>query len=511
MTPRPSTRRSVLRAGASLAAVSAFAALPGCDRMVGIVPGVDDGLPDRVDLPGIAGVESAFHLLSRAAYGARPGDVDRVRRMGRAAWIDEQLHPETIDDRACDWRVADCESMEDEPLDLRSVEPEVVDRDLTRHHLIRAVHSKRRIHEVMVGFWCDHFSMQTAKKGCREAKPWDDREVVRAHALGRFRDLVGASARSPAMLRYLDNAENRRERPADRPNENYARELLELHTLGVHGGYTQNDVMEAARCLTGFTVEDRAGLEHVFDRGRFAFRKDWHDDGAKVVLGTTVPASGGEADLDRLLDIVCGAPATARHLATKLCRRFVADPPPATVVESTAKVFTDTGGDLRAVVRHILTSDEFETCVGCKTKRPFEFIVSSIRAVGGVCRAGPEELRYLERLGHVPFHYPTPDGYPEEPEPWMGTLLWRWNFAVALTTNRLGETQVDLLDLAKRAGLDAKAASPADLAPFCFGRPATAEERAAIDAYAARAEGSAADRRAEGVALLLCAPAFQVA
>jgi uncharacterized protein (DUF1800 family) len=505
---RRSSRRDLLRTGAAFAAL---AALPGCDRLVGVVPGVDDGLPDQVGLPGIAGIESDFHLLARAAYGARPGDVERVRSMGRTAWIEEQLRPEEIDDTACDWRVAGCESMEDHPLDLRSVEPSVVDRDLTRHHLIRAVHSKRRLLEVMVGLWCDHLSIGTAKRGCRETKPWDDREVVRRHALGRFRDLIGASARSPAMLRSLDNAENRCERPGDRPNENYARELLELHTLGVRGGYTQKDVMEAARCLTGFTVEERGEWEHLFRRGEFTFRKDWHDDGEKVVLGATIPAGGGEADLDRLLDVLGAHPSTARHVATRICRRFVADAPSAAVVEGAARVFAETAGDLGAVVRHVLTSPEFEASAGAKTKRPFEFVVSSLRALGATCRAGPAEIRFLERLGHVPFHYPTPDGYPEEPEPWMGTLLWRWNFALALATNRLGETTVDLAGLARRAGLDPGTDSPADLAPLLFGRVATPEERAAIDAYAAGVSGGArADRRAESVALLLCAPAFQV-
>lgn len=516
------TRRRVLGAGSAFAALTALA---GCDRLVGVVPGIGTPLPDTIELPGLAGVDSAFHLLARCGFGARPGEPERVRRMGLDVWIDRQLDPATIDDTACDWRVAGCESVFDEPMDLRSVEPEVVDRDLVRHHLLRAAHSERRLLEVMVGFWSDHFSIQLQKRGCRETKPWDDREVVRRHALGPFRDLVAASARSPAMLRYLDNAENRSERPGDRPNENYARELLELHTLGVHGGYTQHDVMEAARCLSGWTLDDEPGLGHAgrevrrmfagsasepWARADVVFRPSWHDDGAKVVLGVEIPAGGGPRDLDHLVDIACNHPSTARHLATKLCRRLVADDPPSSVVESAARRFTETRGDVRAVVRHIVVSSEFAASQGAKTKRPFEFVVSALRALGSESRATPEEIGFLERLGHAPFQYPTPDGYPEEPAPWMGTLLWRWNFAVALVGNRLGATRTDVADVARRCGLDPATSSPAGLAPLLFGRAATGEERAAIDAYAARTGGAPADRRAEAVALLLCAPAFQV-
>lgn len=499
------TRRDLLRAGAALAAL---AALPGCDRFADLVAARTEPFPERLALPDGTAIDPAFHLLSRAALGARPGDVDRVRAMGRAAWIDEQLAPESIDDTACDLRAAACESCFEHPQDLRSVEPEVIERDLARLVLLRAVHSRRRLFETMCVFWSDHFSIQTAKRGCRETKPTDDRLVVRRHALGRFRDLVRASALSPAMLLFLDGAENRRRTPDERPNENYARELLELHTLGVHRGYTQRDVMEAARCLTGWTLEDR-GLRQLAHAGETVFRPEAHDDGEKVVLGTTIPAGGGERDLDRLLDVVCAHPATSRHVAWKLCRRFVADVPPEPLVESTAGVFRQTQGDVRAVVRHVLTSAAFEASAGARTKRPFEFVVSAMRSLGADCRATDEELAFLDRLGHRPFHHPTPDGYPDEPEPWMGTLLWRWNFAVALTTGRLGATRADLVRLSRSAGIDAATASAAELAPLLYGRAATAEERAAIDAFAARPGGDAAMRRAESVALLLCAPAFQ--
>jgi uncharacterized protein (DUF1800 family) len=500
---RRRSRRQVLRAGAALAALTACGPLgSGAARFL-------EGDAGPVKLAAGDAVDPVFHLLSRAAWGPRPGDVEAVTAMGVGAWLDEQLAPESIDDGACDLRLADCEPADDAPQDLMSVQEHLVDRALARAMLIRAVHSRRRLFEVMTGFWSEHFSIDTGKRGCVQTKPLDDR-TIRAHALGRFRDLLGASALSPAMLLYLDGASNRGRSASDRPNENYARELMELHTLGVRGGYMQRDVMEAARCLTGWTVEDRGGLKQLLARGEVVFRPDWHDDGEKTVLGRVIPAGGGASDVERLLDVVASHSATARRIAWKLCRRFVADPPPESVVMAAADEFTRTGGAIAPVVRRILSSPEFAASAGAKVKRPFEFVVSALRVTGAECRATDREFDFLTRMGHVPFHYPTPDGYPEEPEPWMGTLLWRWNFAVALTTDRLGETKADLDALARRAGLDAGRASAADLAPLFLGRRATDAERVAIDAYAARSVGARDARRREAAALLLASPAFQV-
>jgi len=213
-------------------------------------------------------------------------------------------------------------------------------------------------------------------------------------------------------------------------------------------------------------------------------------------------------DLEQLLDIVCTHPSTARHIAEKLCRRFVAESPPDSIVTSTAAEFTRSNGDIKALVRHILSSEEFAASAGAKVKRPLRFVVSALRAVGAEVRAGRSELGALERMGHVPYSHPTPDGYPDEAEPWMGTILWRWNFALALGTNTLDKTKVDLPGLVKRTGLDPKTASPAELAPLFFGRAATEAERRAIDAYAAGGNGRTA--KEEAVSLLVASPAFQV-
>jgi uncharacterized protein (DUF1800 family) len=361
--------------------------------------------------------------------------------------------------------------------------------DLSRATLLRAVLSERQLHEVMVHFWTDHFNVDPSKGESRWLKAADDRDVIRAHALGDFRTLLRATAVSPAMLWYIDGRVNRRSRPNDKPNENYARELLELHTLGVHGGYTQQDVMEVARCLTGWTVRDR----RRFLRGRVEFDARQHDDGPKRVLGVDFPAGLGAGDLDRVLDLVAFHPETARHLAWKLCRRFIADEPPAAAVASTAAAFTASRGNLPATLRALFSTPEFNAPAarGAKFKRPFHFVASALRATNATTDASREIIDYLVRLGHAPFRYATPDGYPEEALHWQSTLLWRWNFATALAGNRLKGTSINAEQLRDQLGGDDA------LMASLLGRLPSADERLAYHASG------------DGLALLLASPAFQ--
>jgi uncharacterized protein (DUF1800 family) len=308
------------------------------------------------------------------------------------------------------------------------------------------------------------------------------------------------------MLIYLDGHDNKVEQPGDRPNENYARELLELHTLGVHGGYTQHDVMEVARCLSGWTYVNRPfrfdlrGMRSesgrwrgpfAFHGARVAFDPSRHDDGAKRVLGQVIPAGGGADDLDRVLDIVCAHPATSRHVATRLCRRFVADPAPAEAVETVAVAFRDSAGDIRATLRALFGSTAFRQSRGTLVKRPLRYVVSALRATDARTACSPELLEALARMGHAPFQYPTPDGYPIEAQPWLGTLLWRWNFALGLQHGQLHRTSLDAGALQKRlGGLDG-------LAAHLLGRRPSALERDVL---------AGAD---DALALLLASPAFQ--
>jgi uncharacterized protein (DUF1800 family) len=318
----------------------------------------------------------------------------------------------------------------------------------------------------------------------------DDREVARRHALGRFRDLLGASVLSPAMLVYLDGRENRVERPGDAPNENHARELLELHTLGVDGGYTQGDVMEVARCLTGFVVREE-GAPGVVD-----FVPERHDDGPKRVLGHDLPAGGGRQDVERLLDLLAAHPNTARHVARGLCRTFVGEDPPAAPIARAAATFLSTGGDLRAVARTILTDESFLAERQMKLKRPLRFVVSALRGLGAEVEAREATITWLGRMGHRPYAWATPDGYPRDGSAWLHTLASRFQLAWELTHGGLDDARVDVEGLARAAGEPGRDR----LAAHLLGRPPSPAEATAL-----HGAGSLPD----ALALALASPAFQ--
>lgn len=477
-------RRDLLKGGA-LAGGAAL--LAGCDASPAwnlLARGWEGGHPSPA-VPQEGTIDLAVHVLNRCAYGPRPGDLDELRRLGVDGWIDRQLAPEGIDDLACDLRARRFETLHLGAGDLMEFKKPVVERELSRATILRAVYSRRQLFEVMVGFWTDHFNVAMGKRECAWFKTADDRDVVRRHALGSFREMLRASALSPAMLVYLDGRSNRKADGAVRANENYARELLELHTLGVHGGYTQRDVMEAARCLTGWIVREK------WNRGRVQFVPGRHDDGEKRVLGRTIPAGQGEKDLDLLLDIAVTHPATAKHIAWKLCRRFVSDDPPAGLVERAAAAFRESGYEIKPMLRAVLASEEFRAARGVRLKRPFHFVVSALRGLDADTDAGDPVRKWLHRMGQAPFQHPTPDGYPEEPGPWLGTLLWRWNFAIDLAGGRMKGTRADLAGLEPRLG--------GGLAAHLLGRiPTEAESRAL--------EGLTPEAR---VAALVSSPGFQ--
>jgi uncharacterized protein (DUF1800 family) len=296
------------------------------------------------------------------------------------------------------------------------------------------------------------------------------------------------------MLWYLDGRVNRVGSASERANENYARELMELHTLGVHGGYTQHDVMEAARCLSGWTVRPKS----AFSKARVSFDHTFHDDGEKTVLGQRFPAGGGAKDLDQLLGIVAAHPATAQHIAFKLCRRFIADEPSSAAVNEVATSFTKSSGDITTTLRTLMMcaavrSDDSAAVAlrANKLKRPFHYLVSCLRACDAASNAAPALTDYLTRMGQALFQFPTPDGYPEAGQSWQGTLLWRWQLASALAANRIPGTRIDRQQLSARAGGDQI------LQAHILGRRPDATEATAL------ASG------ADPLALLLGSPAFQ--
>ncbi len=481
--------------------------LAGCSNLNGLVADrLGGGIPEKVSLTEGPSIDPIFNLLSRAGFGPWPGDVERVRKQGAKAWIEEQLEPDKIEDKLCDLRARRFESIFLDPGMCYEFKREALRKDLCRYHLLRSVYSKRQLLESMVEFLSDHFNIYIEKGDCIYLKATDDRSVIRKNALGRFRDLVFSSATSPAMLVYLDGKENKKEGAHGIPNENYARELLELHTLGVDGGYTQKDVYEAARCLTGWRLHTGS------KRGTAYFDAALHDDGEKVVLGKKIPAGGGEKDVAMLVDIACNHPSTAKHIAKKLVTHFVAEEPPVGLVKRVAKRFTKSGGQIKPMLREILNSAEFNASAGTKFKRPFQYVASCLRATGADTMAGDAVLEYLTRMGHGPFQYPTPDGYPTEANPWLGTLLWRWNFAFALCSNEVASAKVALDSLCTAVGLenlDSTKNAPATLFAYFAGRRPTQAENKSFNQYAAQRNLKDEKGRAELIGLILSSPAFQ--
>jgi uncharacterized protein (DUF1800 family) len=455
-------------------------------------------------------------VLNRLAFGARPGDVARVRAMGVDQWIALQLAPDRIDDGPTDAVIASYEELNRPTSDLVSMyeegqtalrqmqqqvaqqgdttarkdvrtellarNPQLRDQvrrnqrivgDVQSARMARAVSSERQLQEVMTDFWENHFTVFAGKGLTRLFIPSYDRDVIRSRALGKFRDLLGAVAKSPAMLFYLDQWQSAADSlhptlaaarsDAQRPrigalfprrgvrlpprqqaiqqnrrgrglNENYARELLELHTLGVDGGYTQQDVIAVARALTGWTMNPRMGAE-------FVFRPEIHDAGEKIVLGHRLPAGRGIEDGEDVLDIVARDPHTARFIARKLAIRFVSDDPPPALVERAAHTFLRTDGDIREVVRTIVTSPEFfsRAAYRSKVKAPFELVASALRAVGAEPDTSMRSAQIVGFLGEPIFGHQAPNGWPETGESWMntGAILNRINFGLAVAAGRL--------------------------------------------------------------------------
>ncbi len=495
--------------------------------------------------------QKILHLLNRAGFGPRPGDIERVKQMGIERYLEEQLHPEDVSDDflarplqslntlqatlpelfqnylpppprpiptptptpipvPTPWpppqkldggtvpplgRVMDVQKEVEKPGDAEkkpemmvspnsrpaiaqsstsvaskpqaTPRPAQIDaqrplRELQQAKLLRAVFSERQLQEVMVDFWFNHFNVFAGKDNARLMLTVYERDVIRPHALGKFKDLLVATAQSPAMMIYLDNFLSQMEQPAPPPkydadgnlippprrpglNENYARELMELHTLGVDGGYTQTDVREVARCFTGWTVGQQPNQ-------MFIFRPRSHDKGEKIVLGKRIAPGGGIEDGLRVLDLLSKHPSTARFISYKLSQRFVADEPPQSLVDRAAEVFTQTDGDIRQVVRAILTSPEFYSpkYYRNKIKSPLELAASAIRATGASTDAASPLIQTVARMGEPLYQCQPPTGYSEDSSRWLSnaTLLERMNFAVALMANRVNGTRVDVSRLA---------------------------------------------------------------
>jgi len=445
---------------------------------------------------------SSLFALSRLTYGPSIASADELARLGLPGWLEMQTHPDDSDDPVCHQslkelrlRISYAESKDWAALDewrplrwLRADLPDLVklndnakplapaERSRPRVEimaatLVRAVRSRWQLREILCDFWHNHFNVYTYENAIGVTLPVYDREVIRHHALGNFREFLEAVAKSPAMLYYLNNRASR----SGAPNENYARELFELHTLGrdaylngvynrwreVPGalqgkplGYIDQDVYEAARAFTGWAVEDGSGLgggQMLPKTGRFAYVDSWHDPYQKRILATEFdPYQPALADGQRVLDLAAFHPATARHICQKLCRRLLADQPSTALIDSAAKVWManrDRGDQIARVVSHIALSGEFSRTRNAKLKRPLELVASFLRATGIAFQPTEGLFSEMDAAGQRLFGWPTPTGHPDTAEDWISvnTTRRRWSLIAGLTENSWGTGSFDAL------------------------------------------------------------------
>ncbi len=461
------TRREILGVAAAGAAV---AALGGCAPVARRLANEDPPLP----LPSGDALPTV-RLLSRAGFGPRPGDVARVEQIGAQAYVQAQLKAAATEDISLQLQLQRLDVLQIDDPDLEDLPRENVIHQLQQAALLRAVHGRNQLLERMVDFWTNHFNVYARKGDSAFRKGADERDVIRANALGRFPELLRASSRSPAMLAYLDNPQNLE----SHPNENYARELMELHTLGLGGGYSQRDVQEVARCFTGWTIEDR----FLRPRWKLRFVPERHDNGAKRVLGHVIPAGGGERDADMVLDILANHPSTAHFIAKKLVRHFYGAEHERLIGE-TAQRYQASAGDIPHLIAPLLDPALLADAPPV-LKRPFDYIVSTVRATGGFTDGGGPIQGHLSAMGEPLYQWPMPDGYPIKTSSWTGSMLPRWNFAHAFAAGSISGT----------------APNDSRFESIFSRRPASSDE-----ALLAVSKGKASQ---EALALYLASPSFQ--
>jgi len=414
--------------------------------------------------PKLSKEQRAHHAASRLTFGPTPETLAAIHKIGVDKWVAQQLHPEKIaEDPALAARLkryasvglTNAQMMEKYPFRPGqgkggAANVRLVYTELAETKLLRAVHSNHQLEELLADFWFNHFNVFFDKGFDRVLVTSYERDAIRPHVLGNFKDLLLATSKHPAMLFYLDNwrsvspdrAPRRNQKRVLGLNENYARELLELHTMGVDNGYTQQDVTEVARCFTGWSIAD------IREGATFKFNALLHDQKEKKVLGQTIPAGQGEEDGLQVLDILLNHPATAKYISMKLAQRFVADEPPSTLIAKMATTFAKTHGDLREVMRTMLTAPEFwsPAAYKAKMKMPFEMVASALRATGAEIDNTTAIHQELKTLGQPLFRKVEPTGYYPFAAEWTNSasLLGRMNFGTQLARNKVRGIRVDL-------------------------------------------------------------------
>jgi uncharacterized protein (DUF1800 family) len=396
---------------------------------------VHAGVPDA---PGDVDPASLLNkLVRRVTFGYTPAEGALAQSLGYQGYLEHHLNHLAIEeDPNLLVKLASLTTLSMTYSQIRGVGVPSTRTQLQEAAVLRAVSSTRQLYERMVEFWTDHFSIDAYNGDDQYYKTIDDREVIRAHALGSFPQMLAASAHSPAMLYYLNNDIS----TAVKPNENYAREIMELHTLGVDGGYTQQDVQEVARCFTGWTIYPSSSGAALW--GTFRYNPATHDNGAKSVLGFNIPAGGGQADGDLVLQILATHPNTAKYIAKKLCAYLLGYNVPQATVDAVASTYSSTGGDIKSMIRTALAPDRLAAALP-KLKRPFHHFVSTLRGMPSTVTSTTSIRTRLSGAGHLPFAWPTPDGYPDAPEYWQDNVLARWNFGASMLNNEIGGVSVD--------------------------------------------------------------------
>ncbi len=386
---------------------------------------------------GLPYVSTRTHLLNRTSFGVNTELKAKYDELGYEGFVDYQLGADSIDDSEIEDYIAENLITVNMPLtEIRDlIDSEQIGQfqaaeELKAATFLRAVYSKKQLHQVMVEFWSNHFNVFHFDGPLPILKTKEDRDVMRPFALSSFSEILHADAKSTAMIYYLDTFSSTKEAP----NENYARELMELHTLGVDGPYGHHDIDEVARCFTGWGINQATG--------EFRFYQESHDFDEKTVLGKIIAADGGVTDGEQVIDILAEDISTANFISTKLCRHFIADNPSQDIINSTTDLFIQSSGDIKQCLKHILMSKHFQFAQDMKLKRPFSYMTSAVRTLDGDIKNNQFNRvtrLFLGALGQQSFNWSTPDGYPDKADYWESTtgMLYRWDFSNLLAFDAL--------------------------------------------------------------------------
>jgi uncharacterized protein (DUF1800 family) len=494
---RPSRRRFFVGVAA---AATAATLIPTRKAQAQRIVRPRPGIMTRPDAPASTNPDTLMRLVNRVTLGATEEELKRAKSMGFAKYLDYQLRYTSIGNGDVDaWVATNAPTLAQDGATLYATDYNTLITQLWSATAYRAAFSKRQLYERMVEFWTDHFNIYYEKVGY--LKTLDDREVIRRHALGKFPDLLKASAHSPAMLEYLDNTQSR----GKNTNQNYAREIMELHTLGVDGGYTQTDVAELSRILTGWTIKGR---------GEFNFDPTGHDFTAKSFLGTTFPAqdkttvgAAAIAEGEQAIDMLLAHPSTAKFISKKMIRWLLRYDPSDSLIAAVAQVFTKTKGDIPSMIRAILTPANLASAP-LKLKRPYHYMLSAVRSAAPTVRSmNALSNRQLSLLGQQLYMWDTPDGYPDNMDFWAGTILSRWNFASYLSTQSSATGEITF-DVAPLVALAQPALIAAQIEKMVFAGTMPAALEAEITSYLSAATVTA-NRVREAMSLALSSNAFQ--